>query len=657
MPKDCFRLTLLAGALALAGAAHANVTPKNAPAVADATGAGVAAPAAASTDFRYLRYQADYVVDAQAGSVQTETREVLLNTRSAVEQFSQVRLSYSEKMETLEVLEAYTVDAQGQRRDVAADRIYTQESYSSASAAMYADRKVRIIVFPSLAPGSRLVYSTRRSQHQPYFPGYFSLWEAFSVFTEYEQAQVTLTAPAGLPMRVRSRGLEGADTPRIRDGLAHWQWRHRRAEALPVQNWTAAAWEYSPGVMASTYQDWAQVARAYQANAGAAAEPTPAIRALAAQLTAGISDRRQQVDVLYRWVAQNIRYVAVYLGNGGLEPNTAQSILDTHYGDCKDHVVILQALLAAAGIDSSPVLIGAGGGPTLPDIPVLGRFNHAITYVPEFDLYLDSTSVYARPGQLPAADLGAPVLLTTTGTLARTPPASGPRSGLAFSVDIHFERNGDLQGQTRLQPGDSAEIGLRGAYAQVNAQNRARIENSLLSSSGFDGQGALELLGDPQDLTRPFNMAYRFQARDYVDFNLVGGMQLPDPPAVESMRGIYANASAESNATPFYCTASLRQETYRLRLPEGVPILAVPADIDFSNAAGSYSAQWRRDGQTVVATHRLRESAVRGDAAICQAEDYPAFRALYQQVRRGFRGQLVYGRLPEGAGQGVTALP
>ncbi len=45
--------------------------------------------------------------------------------------------------------------------------------------------------------------------------------------------------------------------------------------------------------------------------------------------------------------AQNIRYVAVYLGNGGLEPNSAQSILDNHYGDCKDHVTILEALLAA----------------------------------------------------------------------------------------------------------------------------------------------------------------------------------------------------------------------------------------------------------------------------------------------------------------------
>ena len=59
----------------------------------------------------------------------TETYEVLLKTKASVEQFSQVRLSYSEKMETLEVLGAYTITADGQRRDVPPDRIYTQESY------------------------------------------------------------------------------------------------------------------------------------------------------------------------------------------------------------------------------------------------------------------------------------------------------------------------------------------------------------------------------------------------------------------------------------------------------------------------------------------------------------------------------------------------
>lgn len=599
----------------------------------------------ASNNFSFVRYRADYAVRADAGNVQTEEYEILLKTKAAVEQFSQVRLSYSEKMETLEVLAAYTLTADGQRRDVPADRIYTQESYSSASAAMYADRKVQVVVFPNLAPGTRVVYTTRRTQNQPYFPGYFGLWETFSVFTQYDDAQVTLSAPASLPMFVQQRGVQGSQAPTIRDGVARWAWHYRRDTPMQVQNWSAAPWEFSPTIMASTYRDWAQVARAYQLKGGQAAEVTPAIQALADQLTAGIADRREQAAALYRWVAQNIRYVAVYLGNGGLEPNPAQSILDNHYGDCKDHVVILEALLAARGIHSSAVLIGAGGGPSLPEIPLLGRFNHAITYIPEFDLFLDSTSPYARFGQLPEGDLGAPVLLTRTATLARTPENDAHRNGNGLEVGFRFDAQGNLAGQTVQQPSAVTEIGMRSSFARLNAQNRARVEESIMASSGFDGTGALTLLGDPQDLARPFNYRYDFHASDYVDFSVVGGMPLPDAPGAESVRDIYATTSAPDNQAPFYCTDNVREETYRLEFPAGVPIVAIPRSQRFANPAGEYTLDWSREGQVIVARHRLHQRALRGPQALCQPGDYAAFRALYQQVRRGFRGQVVYGDL------------
>jgi len=632
---------LLAAGPALAG------TSASAPSPAPPS---VGSDAEASNNFSFVRYRADYVVRPDAGSVQTETYEILLKTKAAVEQFSQVRLSYSEKMETLDVVSAYTLTADGQRRDVPADRIYTQESYSSAAAAMYADRKVRVIVFPNLAPGTRLVYQVRRAQQTPYFPGYFGLWETFNVFTQYDDAEVTLSAPASLPMYVDSRGVQGSDTPTVKNGQAQWRWRYQRRDPMQAQNWAAAVWEFGPNIMASTFRDWAQVGHAYQVKAGAAAEVTPSIQALADEMTAGISDRRAQADALYRWVAQNIRYVAVYLGNGGLEPNSAQSILDNHYGDCKDHVVVLEALLAAKGIASSPVLIGAGGGPTLPKIPVLGRFNHAITYVPEFDLYLDSTSAWARFGQLPDGDLGAPVLRTRDATLARTPANDPQRNATAMDVRFTFDAQGNLRGETVPQLSDNAEIGMRAQFAQLNTQNRARAEESIMAASGFDGRGQLQLQGVPVDLTHPFGYRMAFQAEDYVDFSVAGGMAVPDPPGGESVRGLYATASAPANETPFYCNASLREEIYRLQFPGSVPIIAIPQSQHFSNAAGDYRVDWAREGQDVIVHHRLQQNAVRGADALCQPQDYPAFRALYREVRRGFRGQVLYGRLPGAAG-------
>jgi len=474
-------LALALAAFLAAGPALAD-TATSAPATAPPSTSG---DTEASNNFSIVRYRADYQVRPDAGNVQTETYEVLLKTKASVEQFSQVRLSYSEKMETLEVLGAYTITADGQRRDVPADRIYTQESYSSASAAMYADRKVRVIVFPNLAPGTRLYYQVRRTQVTPYFPGYFGLWETFNVFTEYEDAEVTLSAPANLPMFVDSRGVQGSDRPTVKNGQAQWRWRYQRREAMPAQNWSAAGWEFGPNIMASTYRDWSQMGRAYQLKAGPAAQVTPELQALADEITTGISDRREQADALYRWVAQNIRYVAVYLGNGGLEPNSAQSILDNHYGDCKDHVTILEALLAAKGIASSPVLIGAGGGPTLPKIPVLGRFNHAITYIPEFDLYLDSTTAWARFGQLPEGDLGAPVMRTRDATLARTPANTPERNATSMEVRFTFDANGNLRGETIPKLGENAPKQL--VVPQPLQGDSLQVDGQALQLIGLGG--------------------------------------------------------------------------------------------------------------------------------------------------------------------------
>ena len=178
--------------------------------------------------FSFVRYRANYEVKADATSVETNEYEVLIKTKAGVDNWSQVRLSYSEKMDTLEVLTAYTLTPDGTRHDVPADKIYTQESYSSASAAMYADRKVKVIVFPNLSPGTRLVYSYRQSQNIPYFPGYFGLWENLSLFTQYDDAKITLTAPKSLPMHLYTRGVQGSDRPRIEGDIARWSWSYSR---------------------------------------------------------------------------------------------------------------------------------------------------------------------------------------------------------------------------------------------------------------------------------------------------------------------------------------------------------------------------------------------------------------------------------------------
>ena len=60
-------------------------------------------------------------------------------------------------------------------------------------------------------------------------------------------------------------------------------------------------------------------------------------------------------------MAADIRYIAVYLNpNDGWVPHAADVVLRNGYGDCKDHVVLMQALLAARGISAEAAIIDWG---------------------------------------------------------------------------------------------------------------------------------------------------------------------------------------------------------------------------------------------------------------------------------------------------------
>ena len=272
---------------------------------------------------------------------------------------------------------------------------------------------------------------------------------------------------------------------------------------------------------------------------------------------------------------------------------------------------------------------------------MLGRFNQPSATCDSTLSRIDSP--YARFGQLPASDLGAPVVHTADGRVARTPANDPGTSAYRAQSFYQFTPDGSVSGHTLQDSGASGEIGLRSAFSQLTSQNRSRIQEAIMSASGFNGAGRIRLQGDVDDLGQAFGYSFSFDASDYVDFSVVGAMVLPDPPGAESMRGIHATASSETNAT----RSTQRQACARklhAGFPAGVPIIAIPPNRRYSTGR-DLRGDWKRKDQQVVATHQLSLVAIHGAERLCQPADYPEFRELYQHVRRGFRAQIVYGDL------------
>ncbi|MDR5882840.1 transglutaminase-like domain-containing protein [Caballeronia sp. LZ032] len=82
-------------------------------------------------------------------------------------------------------------------------------------------------------------------------------------------------------------------------------------------------------------------------------------KALARQLTRNDPDERAKARTLYDWVRHNIRCVFVYIGENPANPHHVTQVLANRYGDCKDHVALYGALLAAVGIHSEPARSGS----------------------------------------------------------------------------------------------------------------------------------------------------------------------------------------------------------------------------------------------------------------------------------------------------------
>ncbi len=178
---------------------------------------------------------------------------------------------------------------------------------------------------------------------------------------------------------------------------------------------------------ASTFRDYAALGRAYAARAWPRSRPSATVAALADRLVPAGTGEREAALLLYGYVASSIRYVATFLGEGRVVPRDAATVLAEGWGDCKDHAALLQALLAAKGIEAQPALISLQSRYSLPDTPGLSALDHVITYVPSLDLFLDSTAPYAPFGLLLASEYDKPVVIADRDRRASEPHPADAR--------------------------------------------------------------------------------------------------------------------------------------------------------------------------------------------------------------------------------------
>jgi hypothetical protein len=419
-------------------------------------------------------------------------------------------------------------------------------------------------------------------------------------------------------------------------GRRRYQWRYVNGDNERIESGSVSYLDYGKRLAVSTFPDYAAFARAFRLGATATPRPSPAITALARQLTAGLPDTRARALALSDWVRHNIRYVGVYVGPGGVVPHPPAAVLANRYGDCKDHAGLLEALLAAVGIDSTGALVNSGNAYRLPEAPTLGVFNHMITYVPGLDLYLDPTADTVSPGYLASSLLGKPVLLLKTGTFAMTPILQPERHRTTTWFDIRRDGRTSFR-LSKIAFGAVAEP-YRTALRDSRQAERDAFVQRMLQGLGQRSRGIFEP-GAPADTDGDeVRISFSGTSDGFVD--------LPGPSALATTYDLWgglaeavAGLGEESERRQdFVCPAIDQEDETGFRLPKGVRILALPKPVSLMDGGIYYRASYTRRGNEVKVLRRL---TFRHGTATCTPADYRAMQPALDRIVRDLRSQIV----------------
>jgi transglutaminase-like putative cysteine protease len=588
------------------------------------------------------RYNVDYVINADGSFVETREWATKVVKEQAVDYLKQTSISYSTSIQKADVIAAYTLKADGRRIDVPQSNFQVETNGGKGDGGpVFSDVTTMTVVFPELAVNDTVVFSYKLTGNKPMFDGHFSTVESFRTSRYYGDVRIRIDAPASLWTQHHAWQLkEVRDEQKGDRRIVEWTWQNRSPVKDARKDWSVYELGQAPGLAYSTFRDYASIADAYGARAQPKATVTPRIQKLADEVVAGRKEPRDVAQALYDWVATNISYAGNCIGLGAVVPRDTDFVLDNRMGDCKDHATLLQAMLTAKGVASQQALINAGNSYTLPKVPVVSMVNHVITYLPDMDLYLDSTSSSTPFGMLPPGSSGKPVLLVNGyRDGSRTPgmPLGSNRQRMVTTLKVLAD--GSVSGQVNVHVQGIFAAASRAGFRDVSDEQRKEMVKNYFQAMGHIGSGSIEW-DDAKSLLDKHRYGAQFEVKSMLP---VPGA-FPVQPAFFNMGGVatFAASGADEVEGKFdtACGSGYSEEEYTYEFAKELKVLAVPPNLSLANDVLTYSATYElRDN--VLKVKRVFDDRTPGPTCT------PAFNATYkefvQKVLPNLKAQVVYG--------------
>jgi len=591
---------------------------------------------------RFQRYHVDIEVHPDGTAVETTEWSLQVLKETAVAGAKRASISYSTSAQTAEVVAAYTQKADGRRIDVPKDNYQVEINRGRGKdSPVYSDRTSTSVVFPDVAVGDSVVFAYRIVDTEPLFPKHFSTEQVYYNQVAHDDVRVRITYPRSLWVQYEARGMKESVDESDRDRrVLQWSYANPRPVKSERRDFSVFDPAREAGFAFSTFRSYEEIATAYGERALPKAAVTDRISKLAADIVKDHAGPREEARALYEWVATHITYAGNCIGIGAVVPRDLPFVLDNRMGDCKDHATLLQSLLAARKIRSIQALVNAGSVYRLGKIPVVSSVNHVINYLPDLDLYLDSTSDSTPFGMLPGGDQGKPVLLVQGYREgARTPVAAVGSNRHSLRTEMKVAADGSVTAEVEVNEAGMGAVQARDWARKMTRNTEDDFVRDLLRARGMVGAGKFEK-DDPTALADTYHYKVTMHAEKFLRYPGAGALSIEPPLQAGATIADFAAANQDVEAdSDTLCYSLLATEDYVIEFPPALKVLSVPDDKSIARGVMTYEAKYALQGNRLV-VHR--EVVDRTKGIVCTPAEAAEAKKFTEEVMDNLREQVLY---------------
>jgi tetratricopeptide (TPR) repeat protein/transglutaminase-like putative cysteine protease len=530
---------------------------------------------------------------------------IKVQSDAGVQQLGELVFGYNSANEEMDVKFVRVVKADGTVVTASPDAIKEMTAGVERDAPEYTDYKEKHITVPSLHTGDTIEYDILTKTVKALAPNEFWYSQDFLQDAIILDEQLEINVPQERALIVKSADYSNIDgakpstaatsfSKKDADARTIYQWKHsvltRPTDDEQKKKKAEPARDKQADVQITTFKNWPAVAAWYAELQKGRTTPTPEIRAKTLELTQGKAAELDKMAALYNYVAQNIRYVSLSFGLGRFQPHAAADVFKNQYGDCKDKVTLLAAMLNAIDIPSDAVLIPSARKID-PTVPSPSQFDHLITAVPyqEKLVWMDSTAEVA-PFRLLASPLRDKQALLVPpdggGKLVETPVDPPWTSTQVVEMNAEVTDLGKLNVKLKYFLRGDNEFVLRVAFRRTPQNQWQELGQTIASLDGIKGEVTSVKPSDPSDTANPFELDLEYSETGFLDWSSkktkVGipmlSLGLPD--------------ASEDQVDPIKLGSPLDvTEKLTLRLPKGFtaqPPFGVNVDRDYAAYKSTY---------------------------------------------------------------------